>query len=170
MTSKAQATRRLFLAGAALSAPLAAAGAASASGGAADDLKARLAALEDVGAIRALNAAYLRGVNARVRDEVAALFADPAQAALDPHVARLAAESVDALDAVEVSADRASAMARLACVADTETPITPSCPLVEMAREQGEGVVRRSERWTLELDYVRDAEGWKIARAELRTG
>ena len=170
MTSKA--TRRLFLAGAALSAPIVAATAATAGtrGEEGDGLRARLATLEDLAAIREINDGYVRAVNARARHAAARLFEDPARAVLDPGITSLAADPLGEPDAIEIAADRATAVARVACVAQTETAITPSCPLVEMAREQGEGVVRRAERRVLEIAFVRDDGVWKIAQAHLRPG
>ena len=41
------------------------------------------------------------------------------------------------------------------CTVEIETAIGPSCPLVEMAREQGGGVVMRSEAGVFENAYVR---------------
>jgi hypothetical protein len=147
MSSKA--TRRLFLAGAALAAPAAVASAAAASGGRADDLGARLAALEDRAALRALGERYI---------------AEADSASLGAGVVGLSLDGVGE-PVIEVAADRAAAVARFACVARTETPITPSCTLVEMARAQGEGVVRGSERRTLEIAFERADGAWSIARA-----
>src|SRR5687767_708773 len=83
-------SRRSFIvtAGTALSAPLAAAAAMVPASPVVDvdDPKARLARLEAVEAIRALNQSYVRSVNAGEREALAALFADPTAAALDPAV------------------------------------------------------------------------------------
>jgi hypothetical protein len=48
---------------------------------------------------------------------------------------------------------------------DIETLIGPSCPLVEMARQQGGGVVRRSN---FESVYVKRDGVWKIRRSSYR--
>jgi hypothetical protein len=51
---------------------------------------------------------------------------------------------------------------------NTETEIGPDCTLVEMARQQGSGVVRSSESAVLENTYRRDG-GWKILTSTRRT-
>jgi hypothetical protein len=164
--------RRGFLwkAGAALSAPLAAV-ATSAHARAYDDrdaLHARLALLEDVNAIRDLNRRYVQHVNAGAHDEAARLFAHPASAHVDG-ARRLAADSLGGgEDAIEIAADADTATSLLHCTAQTETPIEPVTPLVEMARAQGGGVARRSERGVLEGTYVKRAGSWKIERLVFR--
>ncbi len=168
MKSVNSARRRFFWkAGAALSAPLAvvAPNASTAEGPA---LEARLAMLEDLNAIRGVNLAYVRHVNAGAHREAAALFADPAQARL----AGIRALAADPLggddDAIELSADGTAATARSHCTLTTETPIEPSCPLVEMARAQGGGVTKRSERGLLESAYVKVDGVWMIERWAFR--
>ena len=54
------------------------------------------------------------------------------------------------------------------CIVDTEEVIGPPCPLVEMAREQGGGVVRRTERVVFEHTYVKQEGVWKIQRSTHR--
>jgi hypothetical protein len=167
MKPQAVTTRRRFFlkAGAALSAPLAVA-TAHGSGNAGEDtatLYARLALLEDMSAIRDLNLRYAQHVNARERAEIARLFADPADAPIDDGIRGIAAESF-AQDAIQISADRTTATARLECEVVIETPIEPRCPLVDMALEQGGGVVKRSERGVLENAYVKRSGIWKIRR------
>lgn len=169
MTEQTRSTRRSFLKFGAIGAPFAAAAAAGAAR-AEDPAAARLARLEDLNAIRDLNQRYVRGVNARAAEDVASLFADPKSAALDDTVRRLAAEDALEESMVEIAEDGRTAVANLACVADTETPVTPHCPLVDMAREMGEGVVRASGRRVLTTRFEKQADGaWKIAAAELQT-
>jgi hypothetical protein len=167
ISTKGATTRRRFFwkAGAALSAPLAvAASDASARGEDADALRARLAELEDLNAIRELQQAYAQHVNSHVRDSLAALFADPANSQLDGSVRGVAAEPF-AHGAIELAADRATARARIDCTVDVETAIEPRCTLVEMARQQGGGVIRRSEKRVLENAYVKQDGVWKIERS-----
>jgi hypothetical protein len=52
----------------------------------------------------------------------------------------------------------------------SETAIGPDCPLVEMARQHGGGVVRRTERGVFENAYVRRGGIWKILRSVYRSG
>jgi len=172
MNSTVNSARRGFLwkASAALAAPLAV-GAASANAHAAggrDAAQSRLAELEDVNAIRDLTRRYVRHVNAGAHDEAAALFADPARAGRrSPRT--LAADPLGGEDAIEIAASGTAATARLHCVAEIETPIEPATPLVEMARAQGGGVVRRAERGLLEGTYVKRDGAWKIERLTFRS-
>ena len=165
-------SRRSFIvtAGTAFSAPIAAAAATLPVSPAVevDDPSARLARLEAVEAIRALNQKYARAVNAGERDALAALFADPAAAALDPAVRGLAVDPGADEDAIELAPDGQTAKARLNRVIEAEDAIGPSCPLVEMAREQGGGVVRHSERVRFENTYAKRDGAWKIQRAAWR--
>jgi hypothetical protein len=171
MNSNVNSARRGFLwkASAALAAPLAV-GAASASAHAAgerDASQARLAQLEDVNAIRELTRRYVRHVNAGARVDAAALFVEPARA--DTRFAQtLAADPLGGEDAIEIAAGGTAATARLHCVAETETPIEPVTPLVAMARAQGGGLVRRSDRGVLEGAYVKRDGSWKIQRLAFR--
>jgi hypothetical protein len=69
---------------------------------------------------------------------------------------------------IQVGPERQTATSRMHAAVQVETPIGPSCPLVEMAREQGGGVVRRSESGVFEHVYVRRGETWHIARSTYR--
>jgi hypothetical protein len=170
MKTTVNSARRGFLwkASAALAAPLAV-GAASASAHATarDASQARLAELEDVNAIRELTRRYVRHVNAGAHEDAAALFAEPARA--DKRFARtLSADPLGGEDSIEIAAGGTSATGRLHCTGVIETPIEPATPLVEMARAQGGGVVRRSERGVLEGTYVKRDGGWRIGRLSFR--
>ena len=169
MKTKAVSTRRSFFwkAGATLSAPLALA-TTRASGGNVEDsaaLRARLANLENVDAIRELHQNYASLINAREHEEVVRLFADPSEAQIDESIRNLSADDFGEHDVIEVAADRNTATARFHCTVQTETAIEPSCPLVEMARQQGEGVLRGSEKRVLEIAYVKEDGAWKIQRS-----
>jgi hypothetical protein len=164
----AAATRRSFIAiaGAALSAPVAAASSwLPPSGGRLNPLEARLAELEDLDAIRALNQSYARHVSAGAREQVAALFANPSDAPIDPDIREVAPDGFGEQDAIEIAADRQTATARLHVTVRTETAIGPDCPLVEMARLQGGGVVSRLDSVVFENAYVRRDGVWKILRS-----
>jgi hypothetical protein len=171
MKSIVNAARRGFLwkASAALAAPLAVGAASAPAVAERDTSQARLARLEDVNEVRALTRRYVRHVNAGAHDEAAALFVEPAHA--DPRTIRtLAADPLGGEDAIEIAASGTTATARLHCTAEIETPIEPVTPLVAMARAQGGGVLRRSERGVLDGTYVKRDGGWKIERLEFRTG
>ncbi|HET7925650.1 MAG TPA: hypothetical protein VFL30_12170, partial [Rhodanobacteraceae bacterium] len=133
-------------AGAALAAPLAAVAGAAPSAG--EDLAARLAALEASSAIRAL---------------LPALLADPMRLGLDASVRSLTA---DRDEAIAIASD-GSATIRLACTVETATPIESCGTLVEMARLQGDGIVKRSERGVLTGTFVKKEETWKFQHAKL---
>ena len=165
-------TRRSFIrtAGVAVSGPLAAAAAVApvAASAGVDPSRARLDLLEDIGAIRALNQAYARHLNAGATTEIAALFADPSNAPLTPGVRSIAAHAFGEQDVIEVAADRATATGLVHCTVDAEIPIGPDCPLVDMARQQGGGVLRRTERGVFANTYVRRDGGWRIAGSTFR--
>src|SRR5688572_9714956 len=140
-------TRRRFFGGAAaLATPLAAATAV-----AGDDLAARLAALEDANAIRALLRRHVEGINAHAR------------AAPEIHVRSV---SLDADATVDVATD-GTARAQVLCTVETATPIADDSTLVQMARLQGEGVVRRSERRVLNCTFAKHDGIWILERTEL---
>ncbi len=164
-------TRRRFLckAGAALSAPLAVAGANVSASGAQDrtSVEARLADLEDVNRIRKLHRTYAALINRQARDEVAGLFAVPSEATVDASVRGLSADRFGAEDVIELAPYRQSATGRFHCTVQTETAIGPTCTLVEMARAQGEGFIERSQRHVIEAAYVKEAGVWKIRRVRM---
>lgn len=169
MNDKTVSTRRAFFssAGAALSAPLAMTAASVASAAARPgDASAdqRLAELEDVNAIRELNETYARHINAGAHDEAAALFVDARRAPVDDAVRTLSADRFGERDVVGLAADGTAATARIHCAVELETPIEPGGTLVEMARLQGDGVVRRTERRVLEAAYRKVGGVWKIER------
>jgi len=158
-------TRRSFLghAGVALAAPLAATAAFAGELDGAGYILGRLAALEDANAIRALQRRYTRLVGTGRREEIAALFADPARASVAEHVRSLA---LDGDDTFAIATD-GTATGRVPCIVTTATPIENCGTLVEMARLQGEGFVTRSERRTLATTFVKRDGAWRIDQVEL---
>lgn len=172
MKTKTVSTRRLFFrrAGAALSVPLGVAAAAAPANASEDAaaLKARLAELEDIDAIRALQQRYAEHANSGAREAIAALFADPPRAQIDARIRGLSAGHFGARDVVELAADGEIATARMHCTVRLETPIEPSCTLVDMARQQGGGVVKRLQDGVLDGVYVKRNGVWKIARLVYR--
>ena len=159
-------TRRSFLKrGALLAAPLAAV-AAPAAIMADDELKARLARLENEAAIRALHQDWLRRINTGAGDAAAPLFAYRERTALDEFVRSIAADHAGQPEAIEIAADGKSAAVRFPCAVEIETAIVEDCTLAQMAREQGSGFVRRTERRILKVEYVKTGGAWAIAKAE----
>ena len=165
MTKK---TRRSFIAiaGAAVSAPVAAAAGTLPSwlppSGGSDSLEARLARLEDLNAIRALNQAFAKHLTNGAAEELVALAADPSGVTVEPGVVGILHDGLGEQDVIAIAPDRRTATARLHVTLHTETAIGPDCTIVEMARQQGTGVIRASESAALENAYVRRDGVWKI--------
>ena len=163
MTTKAASTRRSFIrtTGAALSVPLAVVAATvPVTAIAGDDpLLARLGMLEDLDAIRVLNQAFARQVGA----------GDAASMGIDASIRRVSPQEFGQRDVIEIAPDRQRATSVMHCTVDIETAIGPSCPLVEMAREQGGGVVTRSETGVFELVCVKRDATWTIERSTYRS-
>jgi hypothetical protein len=166
-------TRRSFLKrGALLAAPLAAV-AAPAAIRADDELKARLAKLENEAAIRELHQAWLRRINTRkghnagAADEAASISANPTRATFDPSVRSIAPDHAGEPDAIEVAADGKRAIGRFHCIVETETAIAQDSTLAQMAHAQGSGFVRGTERRVLKVEYAKVSAAWAIAKAEL---
>jgi hypothetical protein len=158
-------TRRSFFghAGAALAAPLAATVAFAGEHDGASYVWGRITALEDANAIRGLQRRYARLVGAGKPKALAALFPAAASAPCDERVRRVI---IDGDDAIEIRSD-GTATARVQCIVTTATPIEGGGTLVEMARLQGDGVVRRSEKRVLASSFVKIDGAWKITRVEL---
>jgi hypothetical protein len=166
MTKDTTSTRRSFLKGGALlAAPLAAA-AVPAVVMADDELKARLARLENEAAIRELHQTWLRRFNTEALDDAGTLFADPKAAALDPYVRSIAADHSGKPDAIEVAADGERATGLFYCAVEIENAIAQDCTLARMAHAQGGGFVRRTERRVLNAEYVKASGAWAIAKVE----
>ena len=170
MSRNEMSTRRRFFghAGAALSVPLTATAALAAQPSTGDGSAARLAALEDANAIRALQREYARLVNAGAHADAAALFVEPAAVPVDAGLRRLAADRFAAHDVIDVASDGATATARLDCTVETETAIAGTYTLVDMLREQGEATLRTVERRVFESSYLKRGGAWKIVGLALR--
>ena len=143
-------TRRKFFSGAAaLAGPLAASAAIGADG--ADDLAARLTALEDANAIRVLLQDYAQRVNVG------------SQPAPTPNVCSI---TLDAAAAIDIAAN-GTVTARAPCTVEVVMPIHGDDTLVEMARQQGDGVVRHRARRVLAGTLVKRNGIWNLERTEL---
>lgn len=194
-TSVSTRRRFVQTAGAALSATAAAAVAASPmSAGEGSSLEARLAALEDTDAIRRVHLAYLAYVNDHAWEEALTLFADDAEVRFaggafagrehgirrlfvehfgralaegrpDPVPTQLLAHAPH-LDVIDVAADRRTATAAYHCTAQVSAAIAADCTIAEMAIQQGDGSLRWQDAGRIEAAYVREEEGWRIARLD----
>jgi hypothetical protein len=167
MSTELESTRRSFFwkAGAVLSAPVAAATTYASEAAVPDSgtLK-RLAQLEDEKAIRELQETLIRHVNAGARDAIHASCIDATAVQLDDGIRSLAPDSAAERGVIEVAVDRLTAVAATPCTALIETAIGPNCTLVEMARLQGEGVVRHTCSGVLEGAYSKHNGVWRIER------
>jgi hypothetical protein len=169
MIKDARSTRRSFLRGGALlAAPLAAVG-LPAVVIADDELKARLARLENEAAVEGLHRTWLRRVNTEARDDATSLFTDPEAGAFDASVRSIAADHAGKPDAIEVAADGKSATGCFYCAVEIESAIAQDCTLARMAHAQGGGFVRRTERRVLNAEYVKTSGAWAIAKVEWAT-
>ncbi len=147
-------TRRSFLGGALVGAPIAAASAPAAV--LADErLKARIERLEDEAAIRELHRDWLRRINGGEHD-----------ALLEAAVRRITVDHAGAAEKIEIAADGRSAIGIFDCAVEAEAPLPEDCTLAQMARAQGTGTVRRTERRTLKIEYSKTRGVWNIASVE----
>jgi hypothetical protein len=111
-------------------------------------------------------------LNAGARAEPAAILADAENMPIAHGIRRVTPDSgrgLDEQEVIDLSADRSTATARMACTVQVETPIEPACPLVDMAREQGGGVIKRTESGVFENSYVKENGAWKIERSVYRS-
>jgi hypothetical protein len=167
MTNDTASTRRSFLKnGALLAAPLAAV-AAPAVVMADEELKTRLARLENEAAIRELHQSWLRQINTGADGAATPMFADLEGSPSDQAVRRILADHAGEPDAIELSRDGQSAAGRFHCTVEFETTIAQDCTLARMAHAQGGGFVRRRERRVIQVEYVRASGAWAIAKVEI---
>jgi hypothetical protein len=165
MTKDTASTRRSFLkSSAVLAAQLAAVGVPVALV-ADDELKARLARLQDESAIRELQQTWLRSINTGAGDATV-LYANREAGAFHQPVSSIAADHSGQPDAIELAADAKSAIGRFHCAVEIETAIAQDCTLARMAHAQGGGFVRRTERRILKVEYVKASGAWAIANVE----
>ena len=193
--------RRSFLwkAGAAVSAGLAAAVPGMAKSNTDEQqLKLRLARLEDENAIRKLHGTYENLLDSGRYRDVAGLFTENAEVIFnggiyrgkDRGVSRLYRDhfsagmtgrtmepapgyQIDAeqqQDVIDVSEDGRTAKARFPYSFQVGTLIQDDSVLAQMARLQGEGIRKWWEGGVYDINYVKDTRGgsWKITRLEHR--
>jgi hypothetical protein len=158
MHSRTTSSRRRFFwkAGLALSAPLAVgAGAADAAGD--EAARARLAELESLDSIRALQRTIARRIN---RGEAVAGQSFVGVVGLVP-------VDTGEPDDIALSADGLSATARLHCTVELEQAVEDAGSLAQMARAQGNALARLSARRVLVTDCLRRGGRWEIEAARL---
>jgi len=119
--------------------------------------------LDDVNAIRAVNQAYARHINAGAREEIAALFADPSDAQIDGGIVAVAADGFGELDVIEIASDRATAVVHL-----LPTRRRLSDPVARSWRWRANRAVASSggrNASSSSIAYVKREGVWKILRS-----
>ena len=115
----------------------------------------------------------LAGLGAAVANAMP-MEAGPDDSAAIHALMRAHARSVEASDdfganeRITIAPDGRTATAALRCTVRMETAIGPDCPLVDMARQQGGGVVTRSEQGALEYEFTKRDGVWTLERAAFR--
>jgi hypothetical protein len=162
-SAKSSTDRRSFLkTGAIVAAPLAMAAPTAAF--AADDSRDRLARLEDVRAVEALQRKFLRYLNGGedCGDYIASSDAVDLGEGL-----RSIAEDMRHEATFELAEDGKTARARCTCRVERETAFTGDSTIEQMARFEGQGSHRHEERGVLAMEFAKGKDGWRIARARL---
>jgi hypothetical protein len=159
-------------------------------------LSNRIGSLEDANAIRSLHRMYESRLDRGMYEEVVDMFADEGEvvfnggvfAGKDKGIRRLYCDRfssgqtgkkiepapgfepdpVEQQDIVEVAPDRKSANARFAYSMQVGAPIISDLTLVEMARLQGQGILKWWEGGIHEASFVKNGGSWKIKRLEYR--
>lgn len=159
-----------------------------------DRVSHQLGLREDADAIRQVHRAFGAALNERRYEDLVRLFTDDARIHFNGGV--LAGEEIRRLyveqfgrrveepkpepvhtcvidsaheSSVEVAADRQSATARFPCLTQLECALEGSSPLVEMARQQGQGVRQWWEHGLYENSYVKRDGAWKILELRYST-
>jgi hypothetical protein len=164
----------------------------------ADRLAQRLGILEDEKAIRTLHQVYETILDSGRYEEVVDLFTKDAEVVFNGGAFKGRKDGVSRLycdcfrsgltgkkigmapgfefdseqlqETIKVSADRLSASAQFPYSIQVGSPMAPDSQLVNMARMQGEGIMKWCESGTYEVSYAKDIKngGWKIQRLEHR--
>jgi hypothetical protein len=163
-----------------------------------DQLSRQIGMLEDHEAIRSLHQAYGFALARGNHELILGLFAADGEAHFNgglfvgrdrgihrlylKHLGRRSDAASDAPahgflldqaqrdDVVHIATDRRSARATFHCVVQAESAVDGDSTLIEMMRQQGQGVARWWEGGVYENQYVKDADGgWRIKRLSYRT-
>ena len=162
--SAAATDRRSFLkSGALIAAPVAAIGMPAAALGH-DDSRARLARMEDERSLEALHRKFLRHLNGG--GDCGEFIASTDAVDLGEGL-RTIAEDIAHEPELVLAEDGLAASARCHCRIERETEFAGDSTLERMARFQGQGHHRHDEQRVLATEFVKDADGWRIARARL---
>ncbi len=160
-------------------------------------LSNKIGRLEDANAIRTLHQTYESNLDKGMYEDVIRMFADDAEVVFnggvfagrekgvrrlyhDYFAPRLTGKKIAPApgfepdpagqqDIVKVTADRKTAAGQFPYSMQVGEPMTGDSSLVEMARLQGEGIVKWWEGGICEASYIKIGESWKIRRLEYRT-
>jgi hypothetical protein len=159
-------------------------------------LASQLRLREDTDAIRQLHQSFMTALNERRYEDVIALFTGDAAVHLNGAVfsgrergvrhlyverfgGHFAAQESQPVHAcvtgaaqectIDVASDGQSATASFPCVTRVETALTCSSSLVEMARQQGQGIAQEWEHGLYENRYVKEGTIWRIAQLRYRS-
>jgi hypothetical protein len=163
-----------------------------------DRLSNRLGILEDEKAIRALHRTYQTYLDNGMYEEVVCLFTEDGEVLFNGGVFKGREDGISRLyrdcfssgltgrkigpapgfevdpekqqEIIKVSADRLSAGAQFPYSIQVGAPMPPDSQLAQMARLQGEGIIKWCESGTYEISYAKDSRdgGWKIQKLEYR--
>lgn len=158
-----------------------------------DHLSNRIGSLEDANAIRRLHQTYESRLDQGMYEEVAAMFADDAEVIYNgglftgkdgirrlycAHFASgrtgrkiepapgFVTDPAQQLDIIEVAGNRKTATGQFPYSMQVGEPMNGDSSLVEMARLQGEGIVKWWEGGNCVASYVKVSESWMIRRME----
>jgi hypothetical protein len=159
-------------------------------------LSGRLGILEDENAIRELHRYYGYYLDKGMHREIVELFADAGAVVFNGGIFMGKEQGVRRLyvdyfgrgftggrhgpvhgflldhtqtqNAVEIAADRNTAIARFHCLMQARAPVDPDSPHLDMARLQGQDIVQWWEGGIYENTYVKHGSVWKIQRLEYR--
>ena len=161
-----------------------------------DRLSKQLGILEDTNAIRKLHHAYGYYLDKGIWEEIVNLFADDGEVYFnggifegkDKGVRRLYVDylgkgftgnncgpvhgflldQTQEQDVVGVAPDRKSANARFHCLMQVGAKVVSDSSMMEMAHQQGQGILQWWEGGIYENSYVKDNDIWKIKRLDYR--
>ena len=160
-----------------------------------DRLSGKLGSLEDANAVRRLHQTYESRLTEGRHEDVVGMFADDAEVVYNGGLfagkegirrlycsyfaPRLTGKRIEPapgfepdpaqqLDIVEVAADRRTATGQFPFSMQVGEPMTANSSLVDMARLQGQGIVKWWEGGTCAASYVKVGKSWKIRRLEYR--
>jgi hypothetical protein len=159
-----------------------------------DRLSKQLGILEDTNTIRKLHHAYGYYLDKGIWEEIVNLFADDGEVYFNGGIFEGKNRGVRRLyidyfgkgfagnnfgpiqgflldqtqeqDVVEVAPDRKRAKARFHCLMQMAVKVVSDSPLMEMARQQGQGILQWWEGGVYENSYGRDGDVWKIKKLD----